>query len=112
MRAALVGQQADVAARVLLAQRRRELVDPGLPGGLALGPLAERGEVDHDPAGAVGERGRVGGHPSHRPAQHPQLRRTHGRVVGGLQALDDRLSLPVSARGDARWPVRSARPGR
>jgi hypothetical protein len=46
MRAALVAQEADVGARVFLAQRRRELVAPGLPGGLVLGPLVERGEVD------------------------------------------------------------------
>jgi hypothetical protein len=45
MRAALVAQEADVGARVFLAQRRRD-GRPRPAGGLVLGPLVERGEVD------------------------------------------------------------------
>jgi hypothetical protein len=97
-RQAVLGQEAHVGAVVPLAQRRRELVDPSLAHRSVRRAGVAGGQVDHDPAVTMGEGGGLGGHPRHRPAQHPQLRHPHRRVER-LQVPDDRLGhLPVDGR--------------
>src|SRR6266511_337406 len=73
---ALVPEEPNVRADVAVAELRRELVDPGPVHGGFVGPLVDRGDADHEPSGAVGERRGVGRDPGHRPAQHAKLRRT------------------------------------
>src|SRR5215211_5257899 len=87
---ALVAQEVDVHAAIALLQRRCEIAYPRFARSPLLRTLIERGDIHHDARGAVGERGGLGAHASHRPTQDPDLCYTH-RCVGGPKVLEDRL---------------------
>ena len=61
--------------------------------------LVEGGDVHHDLALPVRERGRVGRHAGHRPTQRPELRHAHHRGRGP-EVLEDRLRLGAVDRVD------------
>src|SRR5919108_304757 len=85
----LAPEEVDVGAAIR-AERRGELRRPLVVDRSLVRVLEEARRVDHDPAVAVGVRGRVVGDAGDRSPEHADLRHRHHRR-GRRDAVDDRL---------------------